>query len=109
MRNVFLASFVAALALAATSARADEVEYPVQEKVFATGIDLEPVVTPDATYPGPRGVVVKAAPGPGLGATATSEDFQYVTDDPLPIKTAPGCHSNPAVMVATDACTCHHG
>lgn len=109
MRYIFLATFAATLALSASAARADEVTYPVQEKVFATGVDWEPIVTPDVTYPGPHAVVVKNAPGPGPGATATSEDFQYVTDDPLPIKAAPGCHSDPAKMVAQHGTTCHRG
>lgn len=91
MRNVFLASFVAALALSAAPARPDEVEYPVQEKVFATGIDWEPIVTPDATYPGPHVVVLKSAPGPGPSATPTSEDFLYGADEPLPINAARTC------------------
>jgi hypothetical protein len=106
MRNAFLASFVAALALAATSARADEVTYPNQEKTFATRLDSEPIVTSDVTYLGAHAVITKDSPGPARGFVAAYEDVQYLTDDPLPIKAAPRC---PAVMVATQDCTCHRG
>lgn len=101
MRNVFLTSIVAALALSATSAVADEVEYPVQEKVFATRLDSEPIVTPDVTYLGAHAVVVKDSPGPARGFVASYEDVQYLTDVPLPTKAAPRCDPNHAVMVAS--------
>ena len=109
MRSVFLASFVAVLALSAAPARADEVEYPEQEKVFANRLDWEPIVTSDATYLGAHAVIAKDAPGPVRALVAAYEDVQYVADEPLPIKAAPGCHPDPAVRVATQACTCHHG
>ncbi len=105
MRNVFLASFAAAIALAATSARADEVEYPVQEKVFATRLDSEPIVTSDVTYLGAHAVVVKDSPGPARGLVAAYEDVQYPIDVPLPTKAAPHCDPSHAVMVAS---TCLH-
>jgi hypothetical protein len=110
MRNVFLASFVAALALSAAPARADEVEYPVQEKIFASRVDSTPIVTSDVTYLGEHAVVAKSAPGPGLSAVATSEDFLYLPDDPAPAKAAPTHEVAPASRMAKSNCTCqHHG
>ena len=106
MRYIVLASFAAALALFATAARADEVTYPVQEKVFGTRLDSEPIVTSDVTYLGSHAVITKDSPGPARGFVAAYEDVQYLTDDPLPIKAAPSC---PAVMVAQQNCTCHGG
>lgn len=91
MRSFFLASVVAGLAFTAAAARADEVVYPDQQKVFATRLDDEPIVTSDATFLGPHAVVVKDSTGPDRAAVATSEDAIYLTNDPLPIKTAPLC------------------
>jgi hypothetical protein len=110
MRNVYLASLVAALALSAAPARADEVVYPVQEKIFATRVDSTPIVTSDVTYLGDHAVAVKNAPGPGPSAVATSDDFLYVTDDPSPAKAAPTRPAAPACRMAKSDCACqHHG
>ncbi|MGB8930348.1 MAG: hypothetical protein WCC48_03750 [Anaeromyxobacteraceae bacterium] len=81
--------------------------YPVQEKIFATRLDSEPIVTSDVTYFGSHAVIVKDSPGPGRAFVAAGEDIQYA-DEALPLKAAPGRRSDPAVMVAKQDCTCHH-
>ena len=107
MRKALLAPLAALLALSATAARAGSVEYPVQETIFATGVDLNDIVTPDVTYPGPHAVVVKNyLPDPAFAALATSEDFMYPVSDPLPLKSTPARSTAPAVALHDCGCPC---
>ena len=105
MRTALFASLVAAVALFATTAHADEVVYPDQEKTFTTGILLEEIVTSDAVYPGPHLAVVKEASGPGRTAVATAEDFLYETALPLPVRSGPAGQAEPSAVALHD-CGC---
>jgi hypothetical protein len=106
MRSTLFASLLAAAALFATAAHADEVVYPVQEKIFAAGTLAEDIVTPEAVFPGPRASAVKDSPGPGRGAVATSEDFLFETALPLPVKSAPARHAEPSAVAQHHDCGC---
>jgi hypothetical protein len=110
MRTLLFASLVAAATLFATTAHAADVVYPDQEKIFATGILVEDIVTPDAIYPGPHGAVVKDyRPDPVLSAAlATAEEFLFQVADPVEVKAAPHCHAPRDGMVATADCDCTH-
>jgi hypothetical protein len=110
MRSIFLASSIAALTLTAATTRADDVEYPDQNVVFATRLDPTPIVTSDVTYEGPHAVLTKDSPGPGRGAMAAYDDVRYQTDDSRPAKSSPSRDSRQDCRVAQQDFSCpHHG
>jgi hypothetical protein len=116
MRTVFIAPLVAALALSATHALADDsissdgITYPgAQDVIFATGVDPSPIVAPDVTYRGPHATVVKNyLPNPDFASLATSEDVLYPAYEPLPAQAVPARPSAPASRVAQHDCGCPH-
>lgn len=110
MRSIFLASAVAALALAASNARADEVEYPAQNVVFATASSSEPIVTPDVTYSGSHGILIKDAPGPGRSAVAAYDDVRYQDGRALPAGAPAPRDDHGVCRVALQSASCpNHG
>ena len=110
MRSLLFTSAVAALALTAMNARADDVEYPDQNVVFATSTSPEPIITPDVTYPGPHAVVLKDSPGPGRSAVASYDDVRYDDGSSLPAKASPARDDHAACRVARQDMNCpHHG
>lgn len=94
---------VAGLLAAALPAAADpEVNYPAHAALQPGGWDASPIVTPEATYPGPHPVFVKVLPEPpAFGAIAQADDgVEYPTAD-APARPAAG--SGQATQVA---CSC---
>jgi hypothetical protein len=110
MRSLLLAFAAAALALLASNARADDVEYPDQNVVFTTATSPEPIVTPDVTYPGPHAVLYKDAPGPGRSSVASFDDVRYDDGASLGAKASPAREERPDCRVARQDISCpHHG
>lgn len=109
MRSIFLASSALALALVASSARAEDVEYANHDAVFATAVDRAPIVTSDVTYEGPHAVIVKEEPGPGLAFVASHDDVRYGADSLSPTP-APVRNDEALCLMAQSGPVCpHHG
>ena len=100
MRPIHFAPIAAALALLATSARADEVTYPVQEKVFTNAVDAADIVTSDVTYPGPHAVIRSGRSTP----VALSEEAWFPAD---PVR-APALRED-CPRLAQAGVSCTHG
>lgn len=110
MRSLLLVAAAAALTLAATNVRADDVEYPDQKVFFASGTSPEPIVTPDVTYEGPHAVVLKDGPGPSRGALAAYDDVTYDDGASLPARASPARKEGLDCRVALQGASCpHHG
>lgn len=109
MRSIFLASSALALALVASSARAEDVEYANHDVVFATAVDPAPIVTSDVAYEGPHAVIVKEEPGPGRAFVASYDDVRYGADSLSPTL-APAQSDEAQCLVAQSGPVCpHHG
>ena len=108
MRSLLFASAVAALALTAANARADEVTYVDQNVVFANATSMELIVTPDAEYPGPHAVILKASPGPGRRAVFAHDDVRYDDDSTLPAARSPARDERPDCRFARQDVSCPH-
>jgi hypothetical protein len=105
-----LAPALPALASDATL-RHDDTTYPETHATFATGVDAEPIVTADVTYPGPHAVLVKTpAPAAAAGALAMFDDTAYPTAD-APASAASASAERLANRAAPEAtpCTCCGG
>jgi hypothetical protein len=111
MRSTLLPFVAAALALFATSARAEDYSEPIAGPARAAWYDPADIVTPDATYAGPHAVFVKDyQPRPELAAVATSESAWELSADapalaiaPAPVRPEP---TAAAPMVAIHDCDC---